>query len=81
MEMAGHTSKCRSDLSSVTAEELNPGVSCPRGVTCWLRRLQECSKLRPDQGTRAVQHSQLLSRIHYLLEAESSNGYKTGSCK
>ena len=81
MEMAEHTSKCRSDPSRVAAEELNPQTSCPRGVKHWLRRLQECSKLRPDQETRAVQLSQLLGRIHYLLEAESSNGYKTGSCK
>lgn len=81
VEMAEHRSKCRSDLSRLAAEQLNPRFSCPRGVTRWLRRLQECSKLSPEQGIRAVQCSQLLSRIRYLLEAESSHGYKTGSCK
>jgi len=67
--MAEHTSKCRSDPPRVAAEELNPGISRPRAVTRWLRRPQECSKLRPDQGTRAVRRSQLLSRIRYLPKA------------
>lgn len=73
VEMAEHTSECTPDLLQVAEAELNPQISSPRGVTRRFWHLQECSKLRAEQGTHTVQ-------AQHLQEAESSKGHETGSC-